>query len=129
MITGKKRKSISKFLTTFKQIATAGRGIYIVPRRKNQQSLAKLGITKKNCIEEILSLSVADYCEGPEPDTDRPGEIWKFGKHIGDKEVYIKLKIARVGKKLIAKCLSFHIAEYPLCFPVKKGSKKGGRKK
>ncbi|MDL1979293.1 MAG: hypothetical protein LWX52_14580 [Deltaproteobacteria bacterium] len=129
MITGKKKKSISKFLTTFKQIATTGRGIDIVSRGKNLRSLAELGITKRNCIDEILSLSVADYCEGPEPDTDRPGEIWKFGKHIGDKEVYIKLKIARVAKKTIAKCLSFHIAEYSLCFPFKEDLETGGRKK
>ena len=98
----------------------------MVPRRKNLASLAKLGLTKRNCKEEILSLSEADYCNGPKPDTDRLGEIWEFGKLIEGKEVYIKLKIAQVGNEMIAKCLSFHVAEYPLCFPFRGDLKERG---
>jgi hypothetical protein len=64
-----------------------------------------------------MTLSVKDYCEGPEPDRDRPSDIWVFGKHIGGKEIYIKLKIAQVGQEKIAKCLSFHEANFPLCYP------------
>jgi hypothetical protein len=89
----------------------------IIPRHANVACLAELGLTRKNQREEILALTVSDYCEGPEPDKDRPGEIWVFGKRIGGKEVYIKLKIARVGKEKMAKCLSFHPAKHPLCFP------------
>ncbi len=95
-----------------------------MPRRENLDALSDLGLTKKNLKEEILSLSVQDYCEGPEPDRDRPGEIWIFGKHIAEKEIYIKLKIAQVSKEKIAKCLSFHAANFPLCFPYR--DKKGG---
>jgi hypothetical protein len=47
---------------------------------------------------------------------------------IGNKEVYIKLKIAQVGKEKIAKCLSFHVAEYSLCFPFGEDLEKGGEK-
>ena len=112
-----KREAIRRFLREFKQISTAGRGIDIVDRKKNLQSLAKLGLTKKNCREVILNLSVDDYCDGPKPDKDRPGEIWEFGQLIEGNEVYIKLKIAQVGKVKLAKCLSFHVAEHPLCFP------------
>jgi hypothetical protein len=122
-------QDILRFLRKFKQIATAGRGVDVVPRRKNLESLISLGLTRKNCIEQILSLSVADYCDGPKADTDRPGEIWTFGKLIGDKEVYIKLKIAQVGETMIAKCLSFHAAEHPLCFPFNNDPTKGGDKK
>jgi hypothetical protein len=56
---------------------------------------------------------------GPEPDKDKPGEIWKFGKLIEGIEVYIKLKIAQVGKEKIAKCISFHPAECPSLFSIK----------
>ncbi len=115
----------AKFLKEFKIIATKGRGIDIVSRRKNLDFLAKLGLTKRNCKDEILSLSVADYCDGPKLDKDRPGEIWEFGKRILGQNVYIKLKIAQVGKERIAKCLSFHMAEFPLCFPFREDS--GGK--
>ena len=118
-----KRAFLASFLKEFKKIATKGRGIDFISRSKNIDSLLKLSLTKKNAREEILSLSVADYCGGPEPDKNKPGEIWEFGKLVEGKEVYIKLKIAQVGQEKIAKCLSFHVAEYPLCFPLK-GTKK-----
>jgi len=122
----KRRILVGNFLKKFKKIATKGRGIDIIPRRKTLDSLSKLGITKHICKEEILSLSVDDYCKGPKPDEDRPGEVWEFGKTILGKEVYIKLKIARAGRAMIAKCLSFHEAVYPLCFPFKGDAEKGG---
>lgn len=112
-----KLRVISKFLKEFKNIAVKGRGLDIVSRKENIKALADLGLTKKNCKHEIISLSVSDYCEGPKPDKDKPGYIWVFGKEIDGKEVYIKLKIARVGKEKIAKCISFHTANYPLSFP------------
>jgi hypothetical protein len=107
---------VRKFLKEFKKIV-AVRGLDVIPRRENINALAELGLTKKNRQDEIMTLSVADYCAGPEPDRDKPGHIWIFGKKIGGKEVYIKLKIAQAGKDKIAKCLSFHAASYPLCFP------------
>jgi hypothetical protein len=122
-----KREKIAKFLKEFKRIATTGRGLHLIPRAENIACLAELGITKKNQKEEIMNLSAEDYCEGPEPDKDRPGVIWVFGKRISGKEVYIKLKIAQVGRETIAKCLSFHPAKHPLCFPFKPGE--GGDKK
>ena len=125
----RKRDFIGKFLKEFKKIATEGRGIDIVSRRKNQDSLAKLGLTKRNCRDEILSLSVTDYCDGPKPDKDRAGEIWEFGKQISGEEVYIKLKIAQVGDEIIAKCISFHVAEFPLCFPYKVDAEERGDKR
>jgi len=76
-----------------------------------------LGITAKIRKEEILSLSVENYHQGPEPDRDKPGEIWIFGKKVNDKEVYIKLKIAQVDGVKIAKCLSFHPNEFSMSYP------------
>ena len=124
-----KEALVRNFLKEFKKIATEGRGIDIVSRRKNIDSLVKLRLTKRNCKNEILSLSVSDYCDGPKPDKDRPGEIWEFGKSILGNDVYIKLKIAQAGKEKIAKCLSFHMAEFQLCFPFNKTSRERGNKK
>ena len=109
-----RKKLVGDFLKEFKRIGTQGRGIDIVHRRKNLESLADLGLTKRNCIDEILDLSVTDYCKGPEPDIGRRGEVWEFGKYILGKQVYVKLKIAEVGNEKLAKSISFHVAEFPL---------------
>jgi hypothetical protein len=95
----------------------AQNGIYVIPRAKNQQALADLELTRKNRSDIILSLSVADYCRGPESDRDRPGYIWEFGKIVDGKPVYIKLKIADTDGGQIARCISFHAAEFPHSFP------------
>ena len=101
-------------------------GLHFVDRREHRDSLLELGVTKKDCEDGILGLSVSDYCSGPEEDKDRPGKVWVFGKTIAAKEVYIKLKIygGKVEKK--AKCISFHIAEHPLYYPHKNSAEGGG---
>jgi hypothetical protein len=119
-----KKGGIRDFLMEFKKIMVKGRGLDIVNRRENIDALAKLGLTKKNLKEEIMTLSVRDYCEGPVPDRDRPGDIWVFGKQVGGEEIYIKLKIAQVGKEKVAKCLSFHEANFPLCYPYRAEERK-----
>ena len=113
------KDNIRNFLKKLKKIMVTGRGLDIIPRRETMVALANLGLTKRNLKEEILALSLENYCEGPKPDRDRPGDIWIFGKQIEGKEIYIKLKIAQVGKEEIAKCLSFHPANYPLDVPLR----------
>jgi hypothetical protein len=108
---------VSAFLTEFKLIMTDGRGLDVIPRQANQNALLSLGLTERNRREEILSLSVTDYCSGPKQDKDQPGSVWEFGKSVSGKEVYIKLKIAEVKGTKIAKCISFHEAAYPMIFP------------
>lgn len=122
-----KLAEIRDFLLQFKKIVVTGRGLDIVNRRENMDALAKLGFTKKNLREEIMTLSVENYCQGPEPDRDRPGDILVFGKQIGSEEIYIKLKIAQVGEEKIAKCLSFHAANFPLSYPFRAEERKGGK--
>jgi hypothetical protein len=108
---------IRTFLKEFKKVASGKRGIYLIPRTESLKTLADLGLTKKNFKEVIMTLSVMDYCDGPKRDENRPGEIWIFGKQIGGKEIYIKLKVAQVSGRKIAKCISFHPAAFTLCFP------------
>lgn len=110
---------VAIFLKEFKKVATEGGGLYIINRGKNRDALIGLGLTINNRKEAILSLSVTDYCAGPKKDKDRDGTIWEFGQNINGNEIYIKLKIAEVGRVKIAKCISFHKAEYKLSYPLK----------
>jgi hypothetical protein len=107
---------VALFLREFKELVQDN-GLYVINRQENQQALADLGLTRQQREEIILSLTVEDYCSGPEPDRDQPGEIWVFGKPEAGQELYIKLKIAVAGYQKIAKCISFHTANYILCYP------------
>jgi len=58
--------------------------------------------------------------KGPEKDRDRKrGNIWEFGAEIDNEEVYIKL--SDDFSRNIAKCISFHKAEFKISYPYKKG--------
>lgn len=111
------KEEARKFLLEFKQVATGGSGIDLVPRKGSLETLRFLGLTKRNLEEILLELSVADYCSGPKADRNRPGELWEFGKNLDGYEVYIKLKVADIGGSKIAKCISFHIASHPIKYP------------
>ena len=95
------------------------RGLDVVNRDINNRALIELGLTRKLRTEIILGLSAADYCKGPEEDRDRPGEVWVFGAHVDENEIYIKLKIAEIGLTKIAKCISFHKAQAQLYYPLR----------
>jgi hypothetical protein len=113
------RKQIHTFLIEFKRAVTQGSGVMLVPRHDTKVTLAHLGITKRNLEEILLTLSVDNYSSGPETDRDRGGDIWVFGKQIRGYEMYIKLKVTEVSGTKIAKCISCHIAKYPMKYPCK----------
>lgn len=110
---------VAVFLKNFKSIVTEGRGLDVINRKTNRNALIELNLTKRIRKKEILSLSKEDYCSGPKPDKDMPGDIWGFGKIVNGEEIYIKLKIAETGHGRIAKCISFHKAKFSLVFPLK----------
>lgn len=112
-------RDVVAFLQELKQIVAAGRGLDLIPRAENNQTIVALGFTKKNVDQEVLALSAIDYCEGPLPDRNRPGNVWIFGRRIDGKDIYIKLKIAQTPGGKIAKCISFHEAKYPLRYPLR----------
>jgi len=93
------------------------RQFHAIPKQDNTQALIDLGLTVRNRRDELLSLSVLDYCYGPAPDHGRPGQVWVFGKEIRSVEIYIKLKIVEAEYPTQALCLSFHPAERPLQYP------------
>lgn len=66
----------------------------------------------------VRSIEVEDYSEGPIKDQlNGFGEMWVFGKDIDGHEMYIKITLGHPGTNTI--CISFHIAEYPMQYPLK----------
>ena len=115
------KQAVLEFLRKFKDAMTNGeRGLDIIPREENNRTIVELGLTRRNIENEILGLTALDYCSGPEPDRTRPGVIWEFGKNIVLQEIYIKLKLAENGDQKIAKCISFHIANHKINYPLRK---------
>jgi hypothetical protein len=104
-----KRDDILYFLRDLKECIGENR-FYVTDRVKNQEALIELGLTERIREDEIYSLTLSNYCSGPEQDHDRPGSVWIFGKKIDGVEVYIKLKIFNIKGTDQAKCISFHIA-------------------
>lgn len=114
-----KADATARFLREFKAIIATARGLDIIPRAENNQTILDLGLNQAGVRSIILGLSVTDYCEGPIQDNTRPGEVWIFGSTIDGTEIYIKLKIASAGNIKLAKCISFHTAEFPLHYPLR----------
>ena len=108
-----KRDQIVPFLKEFKALMSIDK-FFVMNRDKNLQALIEMGLTQTNRTSEIYSLTPENYISGPEEDRNQPGEIWVFGKTIHENRVYIKLKIADTGSGKIAKCLSFHPAEFEI---------------
>lgn len=82
----------------------------LVERKKNMDTLARLGIMMSDAVEEIYGLTPSDYYSGPMIDRDRPlsDRLWVFKKGISGSIIYIKFKVQyqENGNGLI---LSFHI--------------------
>lgn len=86
-------------------------------RKKNRDTLLKLEITAKDVQNYLKLLKVTNYCSGPEKDTENDKEFWVFGMDVDTEEIYIKINIGQTNNNVI--CISFHIAEYPLVYPLK----------
>ena len=87
-------------------------------RGKNQQTLEELEIIPSYRTVVIENLRAEDYVQGPVVDElNRIGSMWVFGKDVKGREIYIKVMIA--GSLCQTICISFHIAEHPLVYPLK----------
>ena len=66
----------------------------------------------------IREIEIEDYSEGPkEEKIYNKVEYWVFGKKVKSQEVYIKISLGNFGSKVI--CISFHIAEQAMKYPLK----------
>ena len=111
------RQYVLNFLKDFKELMRQGH-YFVKGHHKKIQALIALGINARLRDEIILSIGIADYSSGPNPDEYHPGYYWVFGKDIDTIEVYIKLKIVTYNDgNDRAICLSFHPAEHALKYP------------
>ncbi len=81
-----------------------------VSRRKNLNTLARLGITWDDAKEEVYALTPGNYFQGPEADRDFPGTdlFWMFKKNVGGQIIYIKFKVLYLDDGSV-RLVSFHI--------------------
>jgi hypothetical protein len=93
--------------------------LFLDDRGKNQQTLHHLEISPAKRKEIIGSLRAEDYSEGP-LDEKMHGilPMWIFGKQVKKREVYIKVSMGLENNEAV--CISFHIAEHHMNYPLKK---------
>jgi hypothetical protein len=112
------RDEVDEFLRDFKVKLGVFDILFRDDRGKNVQALADLEIRPAERKSIIESLVADDYCEGPLEDTlyHSPG-LWVFGKTINGQTVYIKVSFGFPNLSVI--CISFHIAEHILYYPLR----------
>jgi len=93
--------------------------LFIDYRSKNQQTLNDIEISPAKRKEVIKSLIAEDYSQGPLEEKMRGIlPMWVFGKQVKKKEIYIKVSMGAENSRTV--CISFHIAEHPMNYPLKK---------
>ena len=115
----KDRQEVETFLKKLKFKIDIFGIIYIDERHKNAQALLTLDISPSRRTEILKELKTEDYAEGPIEEKMRGfAQMWIFGKTIKEKEVYIKVSMGQLNNSAV--CISFHIAEHPMTYPLKK---------
>lgn len=81
-------------------------------RLKNMRTLASLGLTWQDAVEEMYELSAGDYFDGPCTDRDFPASdmLWVFKKQVLGQTIYIKFKVEYQISSGV-RILSFHFDE------------------
>ena len=100
---------IQKFLNDFHQKVEVFDILFWDERDKNNDSLHQLEITANERKDEGPIRNILN----------RFGDLWVFGKDVKGQEVYIKICYGLPNRSTI--CISFHIAEFPMNYPYKKG--------
>ena len=112
------KEQVEDFLKRLKEKIKVFDIIFRDDRGKNLQTLATLEITPTYRKKVILNIEPEEYSEGPIVDTlNKMGEMWVFGKDVKGHEVYIKITLGQPNNSTI--CISFHIAEHPMTYPLK----------
>ncbi len=113
------KDEVERFLNRFYEKLSVYDIIFRDDRGKNAQALAELEITPLKRLEVIKRITLEDYSEGPIANTlNELGDLWVFGKDVKGHEVYIKISLGLPNNKTI--CISFHKAEHPMTYPLKK---------
>ena len=82
----------------------------IYPRSEYKNTLAKLGLTPGDALDEIYTLEEQHYYKGPMIDRDFPksDHLWVFKKRIEGEVVYIKFLVAYQHDRNV-QVISFHL--------------------
>ena len=109
---------VEAFLANFKVKLSIWDVVFSHDRQKNTQTLADLEIRFADFKNELSQLSSTEYSEGPllNQIPDASG-LWVFGRVVKGQEIYIKITLGRPNNPVI--CISFHVAEYPMQYPLR----------
>ena len=96
------------------------------PRNKNLDGIAEIDILPIDRIAYLRKLTSDNYYTGPNKDTydaTKP-DYYEFGIEINGIEVYTKISLGLTNKRV--DCMSFHKAEKPITYPLKKEQNEKG---
>lgn len=111
-------EEVNLYLKEFKTKMKIWDVLFRDDRGKNAQALIDLELRPFERKLVLESLETVDYCEGPIVEALHGGaDMWVFGKMVKNKEVYIKISMGIAGCSTI--CISFHLAEYEMNYPLK----------
>lgn len=111
-------KEVTVFLNDFKTKMGIWDVLFRDERGKNAQALASLELRPYERKTVLESLTAKDYSQGPLEEKLYGGsDMWVFGKIIKKQEVYIKITLGVMGASVI--CISFHLAEHKMHYPLK----------
>jgi hypothetical protein len=109
---------VASFLRDFKEKMKFWDLLFRDDRGKNAQALVDLELRPIERKAIVEALEIEDYSEGPLEEKLYGGaDMWVFGKTVKKKEVYIKITMGAMGNSVI--CISFHLAQYKMTYPLK----------
>lgn len=109
---------VKAFLKDFKEKMKFWDVLFRDDRGKNAQALVDLELRPMDREAILEALETKDYSEGPLAEKLYGGaDMWVFGKLVKKKEVYIKITIGAISSSVI--CISFHLAQHKMNYPLK----------
>jgi hypothetical protein len=109
---------VASFLVDFKEKMKFWDVLFRDDRGKNAQALVDLELRPIDRKAILEALDTKDYSEGPlEEKLYLGADMWVFGKAVKKREVYIKISMGALGSSVI--CISFHLAQHKMNYPLK----------
>jgi hypothetical protein len=109
---------VASFLKDFKEKMKFWDVLFRDDRGKNAQALVDLEIRPIERKAILETLETKDYSEGPLEEKLYGGaDMWVFGKTVKNKSIYIKISMGVFGSSVI--CISFHLAQHKMNYPLK----------
>lgn len=109
---------VALFLQDFKDKMKFWDVLFRDDRGKNSQTLIDLELRPIERKVVLETLETKNYSEGPLKEKLNEGsDMWVFGKTVKNKEIYIKITMGMTNNSVI--CISFHLAEHKMRYPLK----------